>query len=833
MRRYLPPPDHFLGKTMSRFPDYEIKELIASGNNGHLFHAYNRRTESSLAFKVVPVENLPRDSSDQEAYLAEAKKANGLENQAVVRYHDVFSHTEQKLGFQCVIFVCDYVKGIDLSTYMKRHSSSIDVVFVEQFLRTMLGLLYELQQRRYSHGDLHARNILVAESEFDIDGRSRFRVTDFGVHYFSGRARHQSDYLFLAEVLRELLLCIDYQSCDGRDRYAYTVLRDDFLHRHLFETDPSADSLARNPRSMVAKLNSISDLYLDQTRVSEGYRLVTPFDYPNCEQIGNSHLLLQSLYSDRLLGLSKIQARLNLVLTGPRGCGKTTVFRALSLEYLTSIRRDNPQDVPYIGVYYRCDDLYFAFPRYKRPDRADALDVPMHYLVATLVATMLEQIAAWSQRHFRDDFTYSERSLTLELRKLFELRTTPLHPSGDTLASLIRTFKDRERKRAVGMRRAMHAGHPPISGLFEPSHMIRACEIVRSRLVFLRDRPIYFFIDDYSEPKITGDLQANLNRLLMCRSADVFFKISTESPVSFARHDVDGKKYVETREFDLLNLGLQHLTDDSHKRREFIEDLFDRRFREVKDYPVRNLSDLLGNDPRNENATARALIADSESGAPGKERPYFAGCGTVAAMCSGDIHYIIRLVSRMVEDYGGVSELANSTSVPRIPFRIQSASIRSAAGEFVDSIRTLPERGPRLASIITAFGNVARSYLLYRTSKNQTADTPHQASRIEPYDELHLSTEAREVLHELLRYSVFIEDPRGKSRRGKVVPHYYLRRYLIPHFLLTFSRRDSIQLRGDQIEDLLLYPARFEKSMRIKSREEIDEDQKELYFDHD
>ena len=380
------------------------------------------------------------------------------------------------------------------------------------------------------------------------------------------------------------------------------------------------------------------------------------------------------------------------------------------------------------------------------------------------------------------------------------------------------------------MRRATHMNHTPIKGLFEPSHMIRACEIVRRRLTFLENRPIYFFIDDYSKPKITDDLQANLNRLLMYRSADVFFKISTESPVSFSRQDIDGKKYVESREFDLLNLGLRYLTDDSKKRHEFIEDLFRRRFREVENYPVRNLRDLLGDDSRNENATARTLIVDSKSG---KERPYFAGCETISAMCSGDIHYIIRLVSRMVEDYGGTDQLTKSNNIPRIPAHNQNASIRSAAGEFVESIRTLPGRGEHLADIITAFGNVAHSYLLYKKSKNQNSYPPHQASRIEPYDELDLSDKASEVLHELLRYSVFIEDPRGKSRRGKAVPRYYLRRYLIPHFLLTFSRRDSIQLESYQLEKLLLFPKEFENSMRIRSQPDgdyrpNDEDQMEL-----
>lgn len=388
---------------MPRFPDYEIEEHIASGNNGHLFRAYNRQTESSLAFKVVPVENLPKDRN-QEAHLTEAKKANMLDNLTVVRYHDVFWHTDQTIGFQGVVFVCDYVNGMNLRTYMKNHHSDINIDFVKLFLRTMLGLLYELQRRQSSHGDLHAGNILVAQSEYDIDDRTTFRVTDFGVQQFSGKARHDTDYLFIAETLRDLLDCVDYRSCDGSDRYAYNVLRDDFLRRHLMETDPTADNLASDPRALVVKLDSIDSSY-EKTIVNEDHKLVTPFDYPNCEQMGNSHLLLRSLYSDRLLGLSEIRARLNLVLTGPRGCGKTTVFRALSLEYLTSIQDDHPQNIKYIGIYYRCDDLYFAFPRYRLPDSSDAFDIPMHYLVATLVATMLENIVAWAWQYFRDEFT--------------------------------------------------------------------------------------------------------------------------------------------------------------------------------------------------------------------------------------------------------------------------------------------------------------------------------------------------------------------------------------------------------------------------------------------
>jgi hypothetical protein len=80
---------------------------------------------------------------------------------------------------------------------------------------------------------------------------------------------------------------------------------------------------------------------------------------------------------------------------------------------------------------------------------------------------------------------------------------------------------------------------------------------------------------------------------------------------------------------------------------------------------------------------------------------------------------------------------------------------------------------------------------------------------------LSLSQRAQRLYDELLRYSVFIEDFRGKSRRGKVVPRLFLRRFLIPHFNLTFSTRDSIELEPEEFEALLLEPRSFEQSMRL------------------
>ena len=819
MRANLPDKGNFLGKTILEYPSYVIKEHVDSGSHGHLFRAENESIDSSLAFKIVPTANL--SSYHDDTYLQEAKKANVLDNSAVVRYHDVIRHTDIVSGMPCIIFICDYVDGKSLQFYIntKAHHDRVDVPFITAFLSTMFGLLFELERRGLTHGDLHAGNVLVVKSPYDIADRPAFRVTDFGVRQLSGSAAHASDFLNVASTLADLLNVINYDLLDSRSRFVFERLRDDFLRRYLIETDYTADPVALNPRALNEQLESIDRSY-DQV-IADGRKdrsLTTPFDYPNCEQIGDSHILLHALYSDRLLGLSDIPRRSNVVLTGPRGCGKTTVFRALSLDYRVATDGADPKTVQYIGIYYRCDDLYFSFPRYAKPQREDMIDIPMHYLTSALLGLALENLAKWASRHFRDEWERRSEALVEGLYGLFDW-SSPQEPTARDLRALASRLKGKERDRAARDARYFHRTELPGYRYFGPDVLANACKVICEHFSFLVDRPFIFFIDDFSRPKITVDLQANLNRLLMHRSPNAFFKISTESPVSFARHDVDGKRFVESREYDFINLGLRYINDPrSGKTMSFLDDLFERRFNAVESYPVRDLTQLLGSAPRQETATARVIRGEGSDA--DKAHGLYAGKETIARMCSGDIHYVIRLVGRMVDDVGLENLSTGPSAGPAIARQRQNAMIRHAAGEFIDQLSRVPGRGPELAKVVTAIGNVAHSYLRYRTSKNGPDRPPHQASRIEPLEALDLLPGATEILDDLLRYSVLIEDSRGKSRRGDVVRRFYLRRYLIPHFRLTFSHRDSLELGSRDIERLLLTPEEFEREYRVRSSAE-------------
>ena len=820
MPRQRPPRQRLIGTTLPRFPEYVIKSHIESGAHGDLYRATANQLQAELAMKFVPIDATLTDE-ERDAYLEEARKANRLTNPSVVRHIDVIDYTEPHSAIRCIVFVCEYVHGKSIKNLMSDETSRavIDIEFIRQYLSTIMSLLYELKGRGYEHGDLHAGNILVGDTTYDITRQPTFRVTDFGIRQLTEEVQPASDYQYTAETLQKLLECIDYRKLNSKDRYLYNALRDEFLRRHLIEVDPTIDDLAQNPERMYRKLAELDHRYDESSRLhSHDQSLSSPFDYPNCEQIGDSHSLLKVLYSGRLLGLKDIESRSNLVLTGPRGCGKTTVFRALSLDFLIATDNDSPEAVTYIGVYYRCDDLYFTFPRYTSPVKDRDLDIPMHFLTVTLLNGLLGQIDHWLRRHFDRSWLQQVGDLVFELRTLLGW---PLEgvPNASSLATLLDQLRE-HRSKSAKQYRQRYFDRIQIEGLFGPGVLIEACRIIRDRVSALDQIPFYFFIDDYSTPKVSMHLQQNLNRLLMHRSSQIFFKISTESPVSYSRSDIDGKIYVEGREFGFVNLGLQYIMDTSNRPLEFIQDLFSRRFQSVEDYPVQTLEELLGSFPRNENAFARCQRGEPVDG--GERLRWYAGQETVSAMCSGDIHYVIQLVDRMVSEAGGAEALAGSETVPRIPPKTQHGSIRFVAGEFMESIRTIPVRGQRLADTVAAFGSVAHSYLRHRVSRNRQTTPPHQASRIEPYEPLLLSSEEEEVLRDLLRYSIFIEDPRGKSRRGKIVPRYYLRRYLIPHFLLTFSRRDSLELSPGDIKKLLLFPAQFESEKRLREDRIVD-----------
>ena len=813
MRQNLPDRDYFLNKTLPGRPDVTIIKWVDGGSNAHLFQARSEILQRDLACKIIPRSNLLYGSDNGELWRAEVQKADVLRNPSVVRFEDIREWKDDKENIDCVVLIAEFVEGPCLKKFINGNARLVDVPFIIHWLETMLNLFYEMERQDVKHGDLHLGNILVEDrSSYNLMGpRYVFRVTDFGVAEATSAAWFKDDYQQLANLLRQLLSCVNYPQSAQKDKYIFRVLRDHFLARHLVETDLTRDSLARRPDKLFERLQEL-DAEFERSTAQESASLITPFDFLSCEQIGDAPALLNALYSDHFLGLSEIEGQNNVVVTGPRGCGKTTVFRSLSLDQKLQVETAIPERTRYIGIYYRCDDLYFAFPRYIIPEREEAIDIPIHFITATLLARLLDSLATWGRKYFKDKFSHEESKIAERLWDALEI-DPPSSPDYATF-SAIQSRLHGERKEAREHHRFVKDKNRAIGRCFGPDILPRVCKVLSEHLSFLRDRPVYFFIDDYSSPKVTKDLQLNLNRIFMQRTSVCFFKLSTESTVSFAKEDIDKKFYVESREFVLQDLGLVYLHADVDLKLTFIEDVFRRRLKQSKNnLSVRELEDLIGSNPEtNSNAMARGIRENKTLLFFGKE--------ILCNLCSGDIHYLINIVRNMVTLTGTLQELTDSKSAFKIPQAKQNQAIREEAGRFLKNLRGVPEYGEQLVAIVEAFGNVSSSHLRYLDSKNESGNPPKQASRIEPYEAFSLSEAAQRLYDELLRYSVFIEDYRGKSRRGNIVPRLYLRRFLIPHFNLTFSMRDSIELEPSAFESFILDPKAFEQKLRIKGKDD-------------
>ncbi len=812
MRANLPPAAYFLGKPVPGRPDIVIEAVVDSGNDGRLFRARSEALRRDLACKVIPQANLQRDKDGSEIWQAEVHKADVLRSTTVVKFEEIRVWQDSGAGIDCVVLISEFVVGPNLRKFISQHKHEITMPFILGWLETMLELFNEMKLRGVTHGDLHAGNILVEDrSGFALRGpRFAFRVTDFGVSEATSDRRFKDDYEQLADVLAQLLGAVDYQAWGPRDKYMFGVLRDHFVARHLPERDPTRDPLARQPDKLFERLQETS-IEFDRSSGNDAARLLSPFDFLSCEQIGDEPSLLRALYSEHFLGLPEIESRNNVVVTGPRGCGKSTVFKSLSLDQKVRIDESAPEKTTYLGIYYRCDDLYFAFPRYVIPSRSEGLDIPVHFVTASLLARLLSTVEAWAKLHFSEEFGRYEGQVAQHLWEVLGL-AVPAEPGSDSFRALA-SHLERQRRKAAEWQRFVHDPKRSVPPCFGAGMLQRACETMASAFSFLRERPIYFLIDDYSTPKVTRDLQLNLNRVFMQRTSFCFFKLSTESPVSFVKSDLDGKIYVESREFMLHNLGLVYLHAELSPKLSFIEDVFRRRLGETAtEFPAKELTELVGtNAAQNNNEDARQIRDGSKLQIWGKE--------SLCKLCSGDIHYVINLVGDMVKAAGGAAALTKVTEPIKLSPSVQNRAIREGAGGFLRNLRGVPQHGEKLVAIVEAFGNVAHSLIRHRISKNEEGTPPHQATRIEPYEPFALGVDAQRLYDELLRYSVFIEDFRGKSRRGKVVPRLYLRRFLIPHFNLTFSTRDSVELEPGAFEQFLLKPKEFEDTYRLRAAE--------------
>ncbi|CUR51354.1 putative Non-specific protein-tyrosine kinase [Nitrosotalea devaniterrae] len=777
---------------------YVIGKEIDEGGFGVMYEAIDTTLDNRVAIKFLK-------STSNSKWMDEARKAAKLQNVPQIATVIEFKEEKKIVGQQeytLRYIVWQFVEGQTLEKFLDQTDHLSTSSIVNLVTEICMGIA-AMREVGLEHGDLHPRNIMIVPPKsYDPWKRYGIKILDFGL---AGSYRGES-FVDDMEYVRFILF-----DCWNRNQYyAGEKLAQDRKFHHLLTDiinrmeDPILERRLKNPLDVIHRIHDITE----QSKITEpiqNTKLRTPFEYTSAEEMPEDSDLLSALYADNVPWLKEVTSFGTVIISGPRGSGKSMILKNMRLiTKLASFEFDKQEfdKLGFLGFYVHSQqNLYipFAGTSFKEKD-IKTQEKFVHYLNLLFTSEILEALISLESRNFILLSPNTKISLYEFMEgKVLQKKLTKEFLSVENILIELKSIIEKE----ILLAQSKIVFNKKLQKMTRVGYLTELVTFL-SNNVFRNSRPFYFLLDDYSNPKVPFDIQKSLNRIIGFRNSKYCFKITTEK-LGFIPQDLDGKFLQQDREFTYLDLGGRYIKYDGSQRKEFIKEIIARRLKRAEI----NLDpdQFFGN--RRHNNIAEALLFEKQGHKKKNTRVIYSGFETIYRLCMGDVGTILTLC----RDIYAVWISKKQTIDEPVDYKIQDKAIRDFSKRRLDSIKELPIYGEQLYRLVEVFGDISKKYL-YEYSKSSTNYDYREVLRIDLVENPNcLKGEAKELLTKLITEHIFLDAgtayPLGKGISNIQL---ILRPIYTPVLKISYTNRYAVRMSCSQLKGFLSNPEKFIQS---------------------
>jgi len=715
-----------------------------------------------------------------------------------------------------VCFISDWLPGRTIDDLLKQSPQTVTAEHVSKIAIDLLTGILFLEANGLKHDDLHLGNLMLVEADPNLKmidparGDPYLAIIDIGSMKDIDRAtkKEDDDWSSVAKCLAALYNTLHRNRREASRYPEFMSLFKTFITQ-LADENPSR--FFPDPGDYVANLRDAANSI---TLLPRAKRTFAPFSAISAEHLASDELLL-ALFVEKLPWIELVSKDEPCLLYGPRGCGKSMVFRYLSVRTHVANRLATPAAIDrtgFFGVYIGCssdlgNDLQWLSREAGRVAR-HARDITTYFNLV-LGRELLRSMAVCGQAPLiANSLGLSEQAKRSISDHVSEQCAGALGLTRISGMDVLQTCVDALDQARLGLGRALLSGDA--STLFAlPTTFIRdLCRHINTVAPGFLQHRITFLLDDYTETRLHSDIQKILNTVVWQRDSSHTFKVSSE-PYGFDTTHHDGARIDPNREFTPIDAGLLTLGNDRRAdRRTFITKLLNKRLHSAEYKGT--AESLIGNSTYTEDTELAVAIRGTRDNPRSGRKTHYHGLHVLSDAWSGDVATILHITREMF-----AKARVDKDSVNTIKPEIQHDSIVKIANGMRARVQGFHPYGEEMYRIMAAFGDTAARILV--EGKLQDVEGRMQPQRRYRFEMslppgISLDTELMGMPNgaylvalrkELVRRGVFIEhlESRGKESPGHRTVRWDLRTSVLPSFGTSLIRKDYIDIK--RIEDFV------------------------------